>query len=146
VVLAVLGGVLALLCLGGVGVGFVLYNDATRSDRSAPDVAVDNYLRALLVDRNDSRAGIYECEDGFDLQQVRDLKADIEGQEQRLETTISVSWGALRVEPRSGGAVAVTTDIRRTAQVDGSSQSLLDQWRFEVVDEDGWRVCGARKV
>jgi hypothetical protein len=145
-VLAVLGGMVALLCLGGVGLVFVLYNEETKPDRSAPDVVVSNYLRALLVDRDDGRARIFECRTGAELGAVSTLKADLEAQEERLDTTILVSWGELFVERRDQRAAVVTTGIRRTAQVDGASQSLVDQWRFEVVDEDGWRVCGAEQV
>ena len=54
--LTVVAGVLALLCLGGWLTGYVLYDRAAAPDRSAPDVVVDNYLRAFLVDRNDTRA------------------------------------------------------------------------------------------
>ncbi|MET7670749.1 hypothetical protein ABZS39_21795, partial [Micromonospora luteifusca] len=32
---------------------------AAAPDRSAPDVVVDNYLRAFLVDRNDARANLF---------------------------------------------------------------------------------------
>ena len=57
-VLTVVAGVLALLCLGGVATAvIVLYNRAATPDRSAPDVVVDNYLRAFLVDRNDEPSG-----------------------------------------------------------------------------------------
>ena len=54
-VLLVLAGVLALLCVGGVGVVFVLYDQATKPNRSAPDVGGRNYLRALLVERTTPR-------------------------------------------------------------------------------------------
>jgi hypothetical protein len=145
-VLAVLGGMVALLCLGGVGLAFVLYNEETKPDRSAPDVVVDNFLRALFIDRNEATADMYACKTDAGLQTIYDWKTDVETQERRLDTTITVSWGELAVETQGTEQVAVTTDISRTAHVDGSTQNLLDRWRFEVVDENGWRVCGAERV
>ena len=47
----------------GVATAFVLYERAATPDRSAPDVVVDNYLRAFLVDRERIRAELFTCED-----------------------------------------------------------------------------------
>ena len=55
----------------------MLYNRATTPDRSAPDVVVDNYLRAFLVDRNDARADLFTCEGEADLAGVRGLRDEI---------------------------------------------------------------------
>ncbi|HEX2770816.1 MAG TPA: hypothetical protein VHN18_00105 [Micromonosporaceae bacterium] len=142
-VLAVLGGVLALLCLGGLAAAYLVYDDATGPDRSAPDVVVDNYLRAYLVDRDDARADQYVCRGAPDLAEVRALRDDIQAREQRYSVRIVVSWGSLRVEPAGEGR-AVTTEVRRTI-ADGSERAQ-DRWRFEVVDRDGWRVCSARRL
>src|SRR5688572_29610355 len=60
-VLAVLGGMVALLCLGGVGLAFVLYNEETKPDRGSPNVTADSYLRALLVERDGVRADVFAC-------------------------------------------------------------------------------------
>ncbi|MEU0551182.1 hypothetical protein [Micromonospora sp. NPDC005979] len=144
-VLIVVGGVLALLLLGGVVTGFVLYNRAAAPDRSAPDVVVDNYLRAFLVDRNDARANLYTCEGPTQLDAVRSLRTDLVAREQQLDVTIMVSWGSLAVEKHGKDASVVTT-IRRSATVDGAQQSLTDIWQFEVREQDGWRVCGAVEV
>ncbi|HTF12102.1 MAG TPA: hypothetical protein VK659_28420 [Asanoa sp.] len=58
-ILMVIAGVLTLLCLGGVGVGINLYDEATAIDRENPDVVVSSYLRAYLVDRDDAAAKLY---------------------------------------------------------------------------------------
>ncbi|HEX5596243.1 MAG TPA: hypothetical protein VFX61_09545 [Micromonosporaceae bacterium] len=142
-ILTVLGGVLALLCLGGIGVAYVAYDGATAPDRSAPDVVVDNYLRALLVDRNDAQANLYVCKGSPDLAEVRALRADLDDREERFSIRIHVTWGSLKVEPAASGK-RVTTDIARTI-ADGSEHSR-ETWRFEVVDQDGWRVCGASRA
>lgn len=134
---------LALLCLGVLALGYVVYDEATAPDRSAPDVVVDNYLRAYLVDRDDARADQYACEDASGLTAMRELRDDIQAREQRYSVRIVVSWGSLHVESAPEGRV-VTTEVRRTI-ADGSERAQ-DRWRFDLVDRDGWRVCGAQRL
>jgi hypothetical protein len=136
-------GALALLCTGGAGVAFVAYRDATEPDRSSPDVTVSNYLRALLVERNDVRVGLYSCSNGRDLGPIRAFKSEIEEREKQHSVRIVVSWGAMTVQELPG-RTTVTTEISRTIS-DGSEKDLQN-WRFDLVDEDGWRVCGATRL
>lgn len=131
-----------LLCLGALGAAY-LYDDATKPDRSVPDVVVYNYLRAYLVDRDDARAEQYVCRESPDLAEVRALRDDIQAREQRYSVRIVVSWSSLQVEPAGEGRT-VTTELRRTI-ADGSGRAQ-DRWRFEVVDRDGWRVCAAHRL
>ncbi|MBM0278967.1 hypothetical protein [Micromonospora tarensis] len=144
-VLIVVAGVLALVTAGAAITGYVLYDRATKPDRSAPDVVVDNYLRAFLVDRNDVKADLYTCKGGAQLEALRALRDDIHSREQQLGVTILVSWGSLDGDNQDGSA-SITTVIRRSASVDGVQQSLADTWRFDVEEQqDGWRVCGGGK-
>ncbi|MFY1618215.1 hypothetical protein [Micromonospora sp. WMMD736] len=145
-VLIVVGGVLALLMLGGVVTGFVLYNRAAAPDRSAPDVVVDNYLRAFLVDRNDARADLYTCEGSTQLDSVRSLRTDLVAREQRFGVTISVSWGSLGLQKQGDNAADVQVTLIISALVDGIRQSDRQAWQFNTQLADGWRVCGGRSV
>jgi hypothetical protein len=145
-VAAVLGGILALLCLGGVSVAYVVYDKATEADRSSPEVAVTNYLQALLMERDQSRAALYACEEASNLADVDALLAEIVDRERQLGVSITVNVENLRVERTDGTEAWVTVDLRRSATVDGVRQSLVDPWRFQVVDEDGWHVCGGAKA
>ena len=142
-VLAVLAGMAALLCVGGLGIGFVLYDEATAPDRSAPDVAVDNYLRALLIERSDAAASSYACANRSELSSIESLRADIVAREQQHAISIRVSWGSLAVR-ETDGRTLVTTEIQRAVS-DGSERDV-QAWEFEVVDDDGWRVCRAEQV
>jgi hypothetical protein len=142
-VFAVLAGVLALLCIGGLGAAYLVFDGAGGPDRSAPDVVVDNYLRAYLVDRDDARAEQYVCREGPDLAEVRALRDDIQAREQRYAVRVVVTWSSLRVEPAGNGR-AVTTEVRRT--ISDGTERAQDRWRFEVVERDGWRVCAAHRV
>lgn len=144
-VLTVVAGVLALLCVGGAVVGFVLYDRATAPDRSAPDVVVDNYLRAFLVDRDDTKAALYACNGtGNGINALRLLRDDLVSREERFSTRLSVSWGSLKVQ-KQGDAAQVNVDLIISAFVDGVSQSDRQSWTFVTRLDEGWRVCeGAR--
>ena len=145
-VVGVVAGVLALLCTGGAVAGFVLYDRATAPDRSAPDVVVDNYLRAFLVDRNDTKAEEFACKSDGDLDAVRGLRAEVEQREANFDVVVRVSWGPLtRVE--NGDGESVTTTLTISSSADGQTRSSRrEDWQFQVVERDGWRVCGANKV
>lgn len=140
-VLTVVAGVLALLSIGAVITGYVWYDRATTPDRSAPDVVVDNYLRAFLVDRNDAKADLFTCEGGSQLESLRSLRTDLLARESRFGVTIAVSWGSLSVQKR-GDTAAVDVTLIISARVDGMNQSDRQLWQFDTQLDDGWRVCG----
>jgi hypothetical protein len=133
----------AVVLVGALGVGFILYDRATRLDRSAPDVAVDNYLRALLVDRDDTRASLYACGDDSGLSAIHAFRDDVEAREDRFDASIDVSWGGLAVDA-AGDRATVDTEIRRT--VGEGAERDVQSWRFVVISDGGWRVCEARRV
>ncbi|PZF97889.1 hypothetical protein C1I99_14610 [Micromonospora deserti] len=138
-VLTVVAVVLAALCLGGSATGYVLYDRATTPDRSAPDVAVVNYLQASLVSRDASRAALFTC--GSPVRSVEDFRAQIERREQELNVGFSINIESVVVSRDKPSSATVTAVIRRSASVDGVQQSLTDEWRFQVEDREGWRVC-----
>jgi hypothetical protein len=136
-----MAGVVVLLCLGGAGVAVSLYDEATRVDRSEPDVVVSNYLSALLVTRDDGQVPLYACsEDGGALEPMRAYRRDIEERERQFNIMIKVSWGAWQVAP-DGDDRVVTGDVTKAIIAE---EYLVEKWQFRVVDQDGWRVCGAR--
>ncbi|TDB79224.1 hypothetical protein [Micromonospora sp. KC721] len=143
-VLSVAAAVMALLCVGGAAIGYVLYDRATAPDRSAPDVVVDNYLREFLVNRNDIRADQLVCEGGTakERSQLQLLRDDLLVREERFNTTITVSWGALEVR-RDGNNAQVETVLIISALVEGITQSDRQRWRFRTQLRDHWRVCEA---
>ncbi|PTA44121.1 hypothetical protein [Micromonospora sp. RP3T] len=146
-VLAVVAGVVALLCAGGAVVGFVLYDRATAPDRSAPDVVVANYVQTYLIDRNDTKAQEFACRDSDDLDGMRALRAELEQREANFGVEIKVSWGPL-VQVNNGRGESVTTTLAISSSQDGQSRSSRrEAWRFDLLNnKDGWRVCGANKI
>jgi hypothetical protein len=145
-VLAIVAGALALFCLGGAALGYVLYDHATAPDRSAPDVVVDNYLRAFLVDQNDTRAKLYTCDKGGQFADLAALRANLQSRGKQFNTTFMFSWGALS-RSKTGTGESVETTLTIIGLVDGEQRSgHHETWAFDVVHEDGWGVCGAHRV
>ncbi|WP_369795903.1 hypothetical protein [Actinoplanes sp. N902-109] len=134
------GGIMALLCLGGVGVFISFYDEATKIERKAPDAVVDSFLRAYLVNRDDKEASLFTCNSGPDLSRLEAFRTDIESREQRFSIGIRVDWTSLAVATVDG-KTTVSTDIRR--MISDGSERTSDGWQFPMVDDDGWRVCGA---
>jgi hypothetical protein len=135
-------GIVALLCLGGVGVFISLYDEATEIKRSNPDAVVDNFLGAYLVNRDDSEAELYRCESGGDLGVLTAYREEIVRLEKQFTVGIRVTWSSLTVNT-NGAEGTVTAELVRTSTDRGRDSS---SWRFGVVDQDGWRVCSATKV
>jgi hypothetical protein len=142
VVLTVAAGVLVLLCLGGLGVGVTLYDNATAINRGQPDEAVNNFLKSYLVEHNDVRASSLECAHDSGLEPIRAFRRDVQDREKAFGITILISWGPLQVAPSGDRRIVSTQLIRRIQGAERSTQN----WQFTVVDENGWRVCGAARV
>ncbi|MFB9238504.1 hypothetical protein ACFFWC_23735 [Plantactinospora siamensis] len=142
----VLVGALLALLLAGSGAFFVWYDRATTIDRSEPDVTVDNYLRAFLVDRNDARAQEFQCSTGKTLGPIESLRAEMEKREAQFHVVVHASWGALSVS-RSASRAAVQATLTIASFANGEPRSRrTEEWKFAMMREDGWRVCGAERV
>ncbi len=141
-VLALAGGMMALFCLGGVGLFVALYDEATKIERVEPDAVVDNFLAAYLVERDDSKAALYSCESGADLIEIAAYRTDIVEREAKYSIDIRVSWEGL-VVATAGDQGTVQVDLTRA--IIGSEQ-LTDSWTIRIADQDGWRVCGATRI
>jgi hypothetical protein len=140
---AMVAGVAALLCLGGIGVAVLLYDKETKIERAAPDAVVDNFLRAYLVDRNDERASLYQCKSGGKFDKIASYRGDIVAREKQFSVGILVTWSSFSVQT-NGANAEVTTDLTKTTS--DKSGRLRDSWQFDLVDQNGWRVCGATAV
>ena len=138
-------GIVALLCLGGIGVAVSLYDDATEIKRDAPDAVVDSFLRAYLVDRDDKQAELFMCEAQPKLAAISALRDENVKREKDFGVSVGVIWSSLLVSG-SGSQRLVTTDLTIAGRRDGQTQSRrTETWSFNLVDNEGWRVCGAKK-
>jgi len=136
-------GILALLCLGGVGVFVSIYDSATEIKRTSPDAVVDNFLGAYLVNRDDKEASLYECKAGGEFAAIEAYRADMLTREKNFSVGIRVSWTSLTVSTQ-GDRGTVSTNLVKTAT--DQSGRISNSWQFHVVDQDGWRVCGATQI
>ncbi|MFY1634681.1 hypothetical protein ACN27F_15615 [Solwaraspora sp. WMMB335] len=143
--LVLITGTLALLCLGGAGVVFVLYANVTAPDRGTPGTAVRNYLIASLDDRDDVRAAAYTCAEP-DLSAIQEVRERIVAYEERNNTVVVVRIHAVEVQSESPAAAVVTATVRQTATTGSGMFEIADQWRFQTVDQGGWRVCSAEQL
>jgi hypothetical protein len=144
--LALGAGVLTLLCLGGIGIAVLVYDDETKIDRAEPDQVTSSFLRTYLVNRSDDEATLYICASGAKLDQIAALRAENVNREAQFGTKVSVEWESLVVAPTSGGATVVDVDLVITGSKNGTqTSSRTEPWSFQLTDEDGWRVCGATK-
>lgn len=142
--LAIAVGIVSLLCASGLVIGYRLYDNATKPNRSAPDVVVDSYLRATLIDRNDSEANQFTCADPALLAPFEQYIAGVESREKQFHATTSFTWGPLTVSG-SGNKAAVTVEITQSTFVEASGEAAESQhqWMFGTAKSSDWRVCGA---
>ncbi len=141
---ALVSGVILLAALAGAaGWGLLAYNEITKVDRSDPQVVTDEFLRAVLVRKDRAGARLYVCRDESKTDGLWALRDKLDRREHDFKVTILVSWGAYVAEGRDNLSASITI----TANRDGVEQSSsVEVWRFHLVDEDGWRVCGADRV
>jgi hypothetical protein len=140
-------GIVALLCLGGVGVFISFYDDATKIERTSPDAVVDQFLRAYLVNRDDQEAALFTCKDGLDLAGISALRTQLIQREKDFDVKVNVSWSSLTVSGTEKSRRSVTTDLVIAGSSGGTALSKRSEtWSFTLVDADGWRVCSAAKV
>jgi hypothetical protein len=144
--LAISFGALSLLCVAGLGIGFHYYDKATKPNRSAPDVALANYMQTYLVDRDDSSAAQYSCGSRSSLAQIQMFRDGVERKEKQIDATIGIAWQEHDVTTQGPTSAAIDVTLTESANVDGVNQILPSEWTFELTRSDGWRVCGATQV
>jgi hypothetical protein len=145
--LAMAAGIVALLCLGGAGVVVSLYDSATEIKRTSPDAVVDGFLRAYLVNRDDKETALYTCKTAPNLTALADLRSGFINRERKFAVKVTVSWSSLRVSGTGENDRSVATDLIISGTKNGETLSRrMESWTFDVVDEDGWRVCNTAKV
>lgn len=133
-VFAIVGFVLA-----AVATGVYFYDRATQPDRSTPTVTVDRFLKATLVDHSGTAADAFVCDDWTGDEALGAMEAAVD------PDVVRVTWDA----------PAIVRDDTETAQVqvrlrfrypDDVSPSGERYWVFDLAEQKGWRVCGARAL
>jgi hypothetical protein len=133
VVLAIAVAVAVVLGAGAV-IAFVAYDKATKLDRSTPAVALQQFLGAVFSDEDPARVSLFICSRWNAQDAIATIRSGI-------NPTNTVSWGGLAGEGAGGRATV-------TGQMEVSDDQFADvqNWEFDNVDENGWRVCGAHQT
>ena len=140
-------GIVALLCLGGVGVFISFYDEATKIERSSPDAVVDQFLQAYMVKRDDQEAALFTCKDGLDLSALSALRTELIDREKKFDVTVSVTWSTLTVSGAEENRRQVSTDLVIAGSSKGTAlSSRTETWSFALTDQEGWRVCSTAEV
>ncbi len=141
-VAVIAGIVIGIGAAGAATSGLFIYNEATKIDRTEPQVVTDEYLRAALVRKDFVGADLYACKNQERLAPIKTLRAELDQREKEFDITVLVSWGAFRQEGKT-----LTTELTISGRKGITVTSKRSEtWRFTMADEDGWRVCGAEKI
>ncbi|BCJ71524.1 hypothetical protein CS0771_10680 [Catellatospora sp. IY07-71] len=144
-ILLVVAAVLAVAGIGGAVTAVLTYHEATKIDRSNPKVVLDEYLRAIMVEKDPVGVELYSCEDGGQLNAIRNFRNELDQREKDFSVEIEVSWGAIDLVGESQTQLA-TTDLVIIARKQGAVESRSrERWQFGLSDQDGWRVCSSAK-
>jgi hypothetical protein len=144
VILAVVLGGLTVLCVGGLGAGYLFYRQVSEPDRSTPGVVLRQYLDVTLNERDDGRARLFTCRDAAGLEQVRQLRDDMKSKETQYGVTIRTTPESFDTH-QAGTNARVGVKLRLSVSTNGTFQEQIQDWTFSLKNESGWRVCGAQR-
>jgi hypothetical protein len=137
-------GAIAVLA-GGAATAVTLlltYHESTKIDRTDPEVVLIRYLDATFERKDPAMAGLYTCRRPEKLRSINNLREDLAKREKEFGVTITVTNGVM-----SKAADDISTQLIIEAFKDGRRNSRwTETWRFSMVDESGWRVCGAERI
>jgi hypothetical protein len=123
----------------GVAAGgtlFYFYDKSTAIDRSTPEVASRQFLDAALVRKDPTRLRLFICQSWSANEAI--ATTGIPG------VGVVVTWGDT-VATTTGDAATVTVRVVFRVPVAGGVDQDAQMWTLQLVDEDGWRVCGLTK-
>ena len=130
VIFAVVGVVVALVA-GGI---YLFRQDA--SPRLTPGETVEKFLNAVFVASSAERLEDLVCSNW-------DPADALTRTTQQVDPGVRVSWDDIGQVSSEAGRVTLRARVGLRFR-DDVRPSAYQQWRFSLVDEDGWRVCEAR--
>lgn len=138
--------VVAALAITAGGIVFSLYDRATRIDRSNPDVTLEQYITAVFDHRDSAEAQLFTCGAQADLKEVDQFLGVVKGLEAKYSIGVSVSILKSRPVTHGDSSQVDTTLAMDVPEENGTRSRALYEWRFDLRDESGWRVCAAHKL
>jgi hypothetical protein len=132
--LIVLGTMVVLAGAAGV----IVYDQATKIDRSTPAASARQFLRAALTERNVDLVGLFVCDRWPAERALNDVLAGVD-----VSAHVSYSVGLPnQLDARSATVPARIVTTRGSGAIVGEK---VVNWTLDAVDEDGWRICGFRQ-
>jgi hypothetical protein len=125
------------LMVAGIGAAFVVLVRSSEADTSTPPLAVEAFLKAVILDRSQPRTQSVVCSEWGAAQAF----AAVNGLEDPAARQIDWDSTTLRGQTDDNHAV-VTATIRFLYPEDVAAPSGQRTWTFSVVREGTWKVCG----
>lgn len=124
----------------GVVVGgalYFLYERSVGIDRSTPEIVTDQFLGAVLRDKDVARTSLFVCSEWSPEAALAEASVTTNPQ-------TSVSWEDM-IATVSGEMATVSVRVILRIPVEGGAHRRSEVWTVRLSNEDGWRVCGLSK-
>ncbi|MQA26512.1 MAG: hypothetical protein GEU94_13820 [Micromonosporaceae bacterium] len=132
-IVGIIGGLVALLCIGGAALVFL---GGSIGATSTPEGAVTAFMKAAFDDRDFSEAEDYICDRWKD-QSRRQYDNSFGDGSSTDNSSVKASWNNVRKVSETGSDAKVSVDV----SVEYQGRSSSSTWTFELVDESGWKIC-----
>jgi hypothetical protein len=104
------------------------------------------YVDAKLNAYDEQRAHSLQCATP-NLSAVDNLATDLKSRETQFAVDIKVTLADLDVTSTSATSTTAETNLKLAAPQSNNTQSVaIQHWRFDLVRNDGWRVCSAQRT
>ncbi|MGE5828765.1 MAG: hypothetical protein ACM30G_10445 [Micromonosporaceae bacterium] len=131
----VIASVVLALAAGGV----YRYRQRTAPDQGTPITSVHYFLTAVLVDHDTDAAGRVVCKGWTGEAGMTAMEGAVD------PDVVRVTWDTPAVVRESDAGVQIQVRLR-FRYPDDVTPSGEHYWIFDVADQGGWRVCGARPL
>jgi hypothetical protein len=134
-VLIIIAVVVAAILGVGAVTALVAYDKATELDRSTPTIAVQQFVYAAFVNRNENRTTLFICSGSHVPETVASVLTG-------LDPSVKIALGRMSEKSRAGDSAVVSAEL----ELSSGGFTDVQNWEFDTADQNGWRVCGARRV
>jgi hypothetical protein len=132
------------LCLGGLAAGYLIYDKATKPDTTTPTGSLDQYLEAKFVSRDPLKIENFVCASPS-LDEMNAMLDKIEALEKKFNIHIDVERSGYQVDTVNNKSTIKATLKVLVPEEQGQVSESHESWTFSLVNQNGWRVCGAHQ-
>jgi hypothetical protein len=127
-----LAGVLIALVAGGA----YIYKQAVTPPPRTPEETITEFLTAVFLAKDATRVSAVVCASW-------DPVDALERTAKEVDARATVSWDEIRLLSATEDRVSARARLGLRLR-DDNQPAFYRQWRFSLVQENGWRVCEAR--